>query len=59
VKGVEHREIAFTGHAKDVLDAVHDQLVDQDFGGTAHVIGNGHFNIHPGMTREIALPRTY
>ena len=42
VKGVEHGEIAFAGHAEDVANAVVDQLIDQHLGGRSRVLMSAH-----------------
>ena len=38
VKRVERGEIAFTGDAEDMADAIHQQLIDQHFAAAAHVV---------------------
>ena len=42
VERVEHRQIALARHAEDVAHAVDVQLVDQNFGGGAHIVLGAH-----------------
>ena len=42
VEGVERGEIALARHAEDVLHAVHDQLIDQDFAAGARAVIGAH-----------------
>ncbi len=47
MEGVEHRQIALTRHAKDVLHAMDAQLIDQNLGGRAHIVLGAHFTLLP------------
>ncbi len=42
VESVEHSEIALARHAEHVAHAVNKQLVDENFGGSAHVVLGAH-----------------
>src|SRR5262249_59185531 len=42
VKGIERREIALAGHAKHVPHSMHDELIDQNFGGGPRAVIGAH-----------------
>ena len=58
VQRVEHREKAFARHAEQVLDAVDDQLVDQDLAAGARMSCHQFFR-HSGADRRSDAPRQY
>ncbi len=42
MEGVEHRQIAFAGHAEHVADAVDRELIDQDFRRGPRLVERAH-----------------
>jgi hypothetical protein len=42
MKGVEHRQVAFAGHAEDVAHAVDHELIDQHFGRGPGLVERAH-----------------
>jgi hypothetical protein len=42
MKGIERREIALAGHAKHVPHSMHEELIDQNFGGGPRAVIGAH-----------------